>query len=756
MVSRPRDPRFKIFEGGVAGQVITTDQREGLRPRIELAETAQEPETLGVTSGYFRVLGLTIRGRDFSHEDELQGAEPVAIISDRLWHRRLRAAHRGDRGRTARKPVPIRVIGVAPAGFEGARRGEHADLWIPTGLLSRLAPADWRRGFLTMMVFARLGAGQTVSATERRYYELMDPRMREVLLKNRDRLELPRVLPLSEVFGTPESPTLMIREGNALLVVSGLTVLVLLGGCATIAALVLTHYERRRAELALKMSLGAGRRRLVFELVRDLSWVGATGTAGGMLVALLGARVVPALSLPGGVNIGRLDLSLDWRVCAVAIAATVVTLFVAAVLPIARSTRLRLAGELFAGLSDTTLGSLRIRQALLALQVCSTIVVLVAAGLFVKAVLHGFGRAAGFDVNRTVFVSVQEGAPFRGIAEGDPRPLMVERANRIMPALRGLSGVSEVAEGIPPLGSDALGILSGLRTIKAQDRQYQLRVGVLRGSPNLLSALGVPILAGRVLTAADSEAAAPRPALITQSLAERLWPGAEALGETLSMPQSRGGPYVVVGIARDLAFGSLARPGSGVVVTAGTGMSAIVVGLRHQDRPSRDRRGSGAPDGQGTGRPRRDRQGGCRTRYRTPAAWRMVLLRLRRCRPASRRWRRLWPGRLPRRVAKTRVRCASCPWRDDLGPGATRALRGAGPCVGRRRTRPHARGHRLQAVCRPPCRSQRDGRRHLRCGGDGDVELHGDCGAGGHVAAAANDALRRASGPLRFRQGIDD
>jgi putative ABC transport system permease protein len=99
---------------------------------------------------------------------------------------------------------------------------------------------------------------------------------------------------------------------------------------------------------------------------------------------------------------------------------------------------------------------------------------------------------------------------------------------------------------------------------------------VLQGGHNLLSVLGVPIPAGRALASADSAAPVPRPAVITQSLAERLWPGGGALGETLSLPQSRGGPYLVVGIARDLAFGSLAGPGSGVIVTAGPGMSAIV------------------------------------------------------------------------------------------------------------------------------------------------------------------------------------
>ena len=531
----------------------------------KLGRPGRISKTLGVTPDYFRVLRLAIRGRDFSADDDRDGAEPVAIISDRLWGRAFGRRTEVIGAVLPAKPVPIKVIGVAPPGFEGARRGERADLWIPTSLVHRLAPAEWAGHGLPMMLFARLGHGQTVRTTEQRL---------ESLAPGMFRAFRPPVTPLSEVFGTPETPTLEIREGGSLLVVSGLAMLVLLCGCATIAALVLMHYERRRAGLALKMSLGAGRRRLVFELVRDLSLVAATGTAGGILVAVVGARVVPALSLPGGVNIGRLDLSIDWRVCGVAIAATAVTLVLAAGLPLARATRLRLAGELLAGSSATTLGSLRVRQALLAFQVCSTIIVLVAAGLFVRAVMHGFGNATGFDVERTVFVSVPKGTLFPEAAE----------AARVMPALGRLPGVSEVAEGISPIGLSASRSLSNPRTVTVQDREYRLLVGVLTGSSNLLSALGVPILAGRPLTAADSTVAAPYPAVITRSLAERLWPGGRALGETLSLPQLRRSRYLVVGIARDLAFGSLTSPGIGVVVSAGPGTgSSFVIRTDHPE-----------------------------------------------------------------------------------------------------------------------------------------------------------------------------
>ena len=558
------DARLSIFEGGVAGQVLTTEQYGALQPRIEIA--GRFPETLGVTSGYFKVLALAIRGRDFTADDERDGAEPVAIIGDRLWSAAFGRRLEVIGGGVPAQPFSIRIIGVAPPDFEGARRGERADMWIPLGVVRRLAPSDWKGRRLPLMVFARFGPEQTSALMDQRYWELTNPKTKEFYQALQIRMDArPRVVPVAGVFGTPHTRTFMVREHDAALVVGGLALLVLLGGCATIAALVLVHYERRRAELAVKMSLGAGRARLVRELLRDLSLVALIGSGGGLLVAALGLRIVPAISLPGGVDIGRLNLSIDWRVCAAAIAATIATLFAAALLPIARATRPRLAGELVTASASTTLASQRVRQALLALQVCATIVVLVAAGLFVRTLIHGFGSAPGFDVERTVFVSVQERSPQVNNQITDRWAFLAERNNRLMQALRALPEVTEVAVGPPPLGPDDRIVIKSLR---AQDRVFDgLSVGLWRGSPELLSALGVPILAGRTLTASDSQGP-PFAAVINQSLAKRLWPDGSALGQPLSAPNSRVEPLRVVGIAPDLPFRSLAEPGDGVVVTA--------------------------------------------------------------------------------------------------------------------------------------------------------------------------------------------
>ena len=124
---------------------------------------------------------------------------------------------------------------------------------------------------------------------DQRFWDLTDPQLRDFYQQLEIRMERrPRVVSVGDVFGTPDTRTFMINERDAALVVSALALLVLLGGCATIAALVLVHYERRRAELAVKMSLGAGRGRLIRELLRDLSLVGLTGAGGGLMVAAVG------------------------------------------------------------------------------------------------------------------------------------------------------------------------------------------------------------------------------------------------------------------------------------------------------------------------------------------------------------------------------------------------------------------------------------------------------------------------------------
>ena len=175
--------------------------------------------------------------------------------------------------------------------FDGV---ERADVWIPSNLVPRTAPAAVASGqdsFL-LMAFARLHSGQTPADAVHQIRGIADDRLQKMLRGL-------AVVPVNDVFGSPDSRTFVINEGNALGVVGGLAVLVLVGGCATLMALVLVHYERRRRELAVRIALGVSRRRLIAELSRELAVVAAAGTAGAILVATWGLLAIPSLSLPG-------------------------------------------------------------------------------------------------------------------------------------------------------------------------------------------------------------------------------------------------------------------------------------------------------------------------------------------------------------------------------------------------------------------------------------------------------------------------
>jgi hypothetical protein len=235
--------------------------------------------------------------------------------------------------------------------------------------------------------------------------------------------------------------------------------------------------------------------------------------------------------------------------------------------PVWKVTPGRLAGEVSSGPTTTTAGSLRARRRLLALQACATTVVLIASGLFVRTVLYSFRFAPGFDIDRTVFVAVQEKSAFAtpGV---DLTAVGLARRAELTDLLEQFPSVHAVAGGAPPIGGETLSISQELRTLRAGGREERLLIGVLAGTPNLLTTLGVPLLAGRALNGADAMRIVPVPVVITRSLAERLWASEGALGQVFAMPGMRPADYAVVGIADDFAFGTLSRPVAGVVVTA--------------------------------------------------------------------------------------------------------------------------------------------------------------------------------------------
>lgn len=550
-------PRLEGFEI-VAGQAATGEEFGAFRPHLTISNLSEhrDLEVAGVTNRYFSLFRLAIRGRDFSAADGHLGSELVAIISDRLWRTEFHARPDVIGSVIPSEPSPIRVIGIAPANFTGARRGERIDVWVPALAVPRLVHADVRNDELPLEVFARMRPGDSVAGVNRRLSAagvLRGPATRAVTL--------------DDAFGGPGMYGTALNGEQGLKVAGAVALLVLLSGCAVLATLVLVHCERRHVEFATRTALGASRAQLIGEQAAQLIVIGSLGIPSAIGVTFLGLRTVPAVRLPGGIDLGRIDLSIDWRVLTAAVALALVTLVVAAAWPIARATRREIGQDVLKGTTTTSsAGSLRIRQALLAALVGATVVVLVTAGLLVQSLDRGFGRASGFDVAHTAFVTVNlNPAPVRSLAHlAERRAITHRRAAATIDALRTIPGALEVAEGTPPIGAAASLQRQTDASLTYRGKHVDLRVGRLTGAANLLRALGIPVIAGRSLRDGDANLL-PMPALITASLANALGPREQLLGEVLTTAGPPG-RLVVVGIAPDFAFGSLSAPAPGVVV----------------------------------------------------------------------------------------------------------------------------------------------------------------------------------------------
>lgn len=548
--SRLDAPFFATFES-VAGQVAADGFSGGQAPAVRWDALGSVLAVSGVTDGYFGLLGVAIRGRDFTPADNVSGGEAVAIISDRLWasafHRS--AAAIGTVVKT--EPLALRVIGVAAPGFVGARRGEVTDMWVPAQLSMSLAPI--KQGSVSMDVLVRMHPGDSAAeATDR--LRIFEPKSTATLV------------PLPQVFGGPQSKKVVVEGGDAFSVVAALSALVAFGGCAAVAAVLLVLYERRQVEFVVKAALGASRAQLVRALMAELVTVAIVGAAGALAVSAAGARLVPSLQLPGGVDLSQLDLSLDWRVLLVSALAATSALAIAAALPVARFSRLQQARSVLSSAATTAPpGSERLRQALLAVLVAATVVVLVSAALFIQAVRNGLGSAPGFDVAHTMFVSVRLPAPRLSDGQGSQFEAAAVGTRRVSEALRSVGQVEHVALTVPPVDVTASKIVERPVRITVNGTTQMRRVGRLDGSVGIREALGLPLLLGRDLQAGEGTLS-PLPALVTTTLARSLWPGENPLGQTATLNWPRG-KISVVGIVPDFAYGSLTDSADGVVFT---------------------------------------------------------------------------------------------------------------------------------------------------------------------------------------------
>jgi putative ABC transport system permease protein len=510
--------------------------------------TAREPERFDgqfVSAGYFRALGVApFLGRDFEPSDDRFHGPHVVILSDALWRRRFG----GDAAIIGRQITlddnSYSVVGVMPSAFENVLV-PSAELWTALqydpGNISDTQTREWGN-HLRMAGRLRLGAS-------------LDQARRELKAIAGDPVpEFPRPPWASHEEGfivnsLQDDVTRGVKP--ALLAVLGAVLLVLVIASVNVTNLLLARSVRRRGEFALRTALGAGRSRLIRQLLTESLLLAAAGGVAGMVVAQLGVRALVTLSPAELPRIGA--ITVDGPVFAFGLGVTTLIGLAVGLIPALRASRNEPQTALQESSQRTVGGNRRTRSALVVVEVALALVLLVSSGLLLRSLQHLFAVAPGFDASHLLTMQVQTyGRRY------DDDATCNRFFSQALEMVRNVPGVSAAAfTSQLPLSGDA--DVYGVEFENAsntKDVEPAFRYGV---APGYFETMGIPLRRGRLFNAQDALGLPVRPVLINESLAKRRYPGQDPIGQRIRLGGAPNRPWdIIVGVVGDVKQTSLA------------------------------------------------------------------------------------------------------------------------------------------------------------------------------------------------------
>jgi predicted permease len=501
-----------------------------------------------VSANYFDAIGVhPILGRGFEPgEDSGRNAHPVTVISYQMWRGRFR----GDPliiGKTQRlNNVVHTIVGVMPEGFYGTFVGWAMQFWVPASMEENFEAGGYKledRSARWIEAYVRLKPGVTRGQAQEEISVIAQRLEAQYPESNRG-----RGIRLWPLWQTPFNNAGTLLPTLEIMVV--VVVFVLFIACANVGNLLLVRSFARRGEMTVRLAIGAGRGRLLQQLLVEGLLLSALGTAGGLglaywsrhaLVLLLPARGGVAMHLSGEMD-GRF-LALSAGVCSLA------TLLIG-LLPALEMTRLDLAGALKAGAAGVVGRGERswVRSGLVVVQVALSFVLLVAAGLLVESLQKIRNSSPGFSTHGVLFTSIDlKSAGYDAQRAQTFQDELLRRA-------QALPGVESAAFArMTPLSygsfSEAPIAVDGYKPPGDQLPTVQYNeVG-----PDYLLTMGIPLLSGREFTRADNQDGA-LVAVVNETMAAHYWSGKNPLGERLKV---QGRSMRVVGVAKDSKYQSV-------------------------------------------------------------------------------------------------------------------------------------------------------------------------------------------------------
>jgi predicted permease len=485
-----------------------------------------------VTGNYFQVLGVRpFLGRVFSAQDETApGANPVTVVSYGYWTRHFGSDPNILNKQLAVNGSSLTIVGVAWPGFTGVQVGQIPDLFIPITMKAQMTPnwdglADRNDHWMTML--GRLKPGFSVAKAQAGlaplYRSLMEGDAVALKLSSRDQQEfVNRKLVLAG--GSHGRPILQHDAKQPLLVLMAMVGLVLLIACANLAGLLIARGEGRQREIALRLALGAGRGRLVRQLMTESLILAIAGGAAGLALASWMLSVI-VHSIPENEGASGLVAQLDYRVLIFACVVSLVTGVLFGLAPAIRATHTDLQSVLKDQGVNVSGGkaNVRVRKSLLVSQIALTAVLLAAAGLFAHSLLNLKTQDLGVRPDHVLEFSISP-----ELNRYTP-PQTIALADRIRKSIERLPGVRSVSESEIPMLANSNS--SSNITVPGHNAQEDEDMNVDHNAvgPNFLAAMGIPLLNGREISEADSSTSA-KVAIINEAMARRYFAGRNPIG----------------------------------------------------------------------------------------------------------------------------------------------------------------------------------------------------------------------------------
>jgi putative ABC transport system permease protein len=531
---------------------------------VGLGAGAEDTSGEVVTGNYFNLLGVNAAlGRTLLPEDDLTpGASPVVVISHAFWQSRMGA----DKNAVGRKLYinghPLTVVGVMPEGFKGTYQAFAADFWAPMKMQGQVRPGGSSlddRGWGWLGGTARLKPGVTLAQAQAELDRLANQLREENPKENRGvtgfRIYVASALP--ERFREGASGMLKF-----LMAVVGLT---LLAACANIAGLLLARMAARQREVAVRLSLGATRGRLIRQLLTESLLLAFSGAVAGLLLAVWLVEVLMTLAPSDFGNFSPAQ-RLDARVLAFTLAVSVVAGVLCGLFPALRASRSNLITALKEGGLATSGGRhrSRLQQAFVVAQVAVSLTLLVVAGLLLRSLQNSAAFDPGFKTDNLLL------ARFDLRRHGYNQEQGQAFCRQLFERLKSLAGARAVTSAaIVPLGGgrETRGYRIPGHVPPNGDSFFS--IGNNNVGPDYFVAMGIPILRGRDFDARDAQPGARPVAVINESMARRFWPNADAVGQSIQ-PGGNRPPMEIIGVARDIKYYSLAEEPQPYVYTSAT------------------------------------------------------------------------------------------------------------------------------------------------------------------------------------------